>query len=68
MNYIKEQIAMSERLCKLMEADHNNRNADNFYYSEVIDSFIKKLDAAHQTISDLHQEIKQLKQKYEGLK
>ena len=53
MNYIQGQIEASERLLKVMEADHKESESQNVYLAATVNSLMEKLKERDETIVKL---------------
>jgi hypothetical protein len=53
MNYIQGQIEASERLLRIMENDHKERESQNIYLAATVESLMKKLKERDETIIKL---------------
>jgi len=53
MNYIQGQIEASERLLKVMELDHKERESQNVYLAATVNSLMEKLKERDETIVKL---------------
>jgi hypothetical protein len=61
MNYIQGQIEVSERLLRVMEADHKEREAQNIYLAATVESLQKKLEERDELISYLRSKLSAIK-------
>ena len=53
MNYIQGQIEASERLLRIMENDHKERESQNIYLAATVESLMEKLKERDETIIKL---------------
>jgi Rad3-related DNA helicase len=55
-----KQLEISERLCKMMLSDHQQRTADNVLIHQTLDSLMRKIEDRDKLIAELHDEIRTL--------
>jgi hypothetical protein len=58
-----KQLEISERLCKMMLSDHQQRTADNVLIHQTLDSLMRKIEDRDKLITELNHEIKTLNRK-----
>ena len=61
MNYIQGQIEASERLIKIMENDHKERESQNIYLAATVESLMEKLKERDETIIKLRARLNAIK-------
>jgi hypothetical protein len=63
MDLMTKQLEISERLCKMMLSDHQQRTADNVLIHQTLDSLMRKIEDRDKLITELHDEIRTLNRK-----
>ena len=61
MNYIQGQIEASERLLRIMENDHKERESQNIYLAATVESLMEKLKERDETIIKLRDRLNAIK-------